>query len=259
MTQTQCPQAQILTLPVLRDNLSYVIHRQGSRAALVIDPSEPESVVEFLEKESLELKLILNTHHHWDHVGGNTALAERFNIPIWCSEYDLNRVPGAARGLKDGETFEFDRLKFEVLAIPGHTLGQIAFYMPDDKALFVGDTVFAMGCGRLFEGSAAQMWASLKRLSSLPGDTRIYFGHEYTERNASFALTVDPTNAKIKTRLEKTLRVLQNGRPAQAPTLAEELEVNPFLKPARAAQALNMNGADDLAVFAELRRRRDTW
>lgn len=259
MTQLHAQKARIITVPVLRDNLAYLIHREGSRAALVIDPSEPQPIIERLELEGLELKVILNTHHHWDHVGGNLILSEKFNAPIWCSELDLTRVPGASRGLKDGESFEFDGIKIEILAMPGHTLGQIAIYMPHDKALFVGDTVFAMGCGRLMEGTPEQMWSSLQRLSKLPGDTRIYFGHEYTERNAGFAETVDPENPAIKTRLEKTLHALKGGRPAEAPTLNEEIAVNPFLNPSRTAAALKLNGAEDLVIFTELRRRRDIW
>jgi len=259
MKESQLPKARIIPVPVLRDNLAYLIHREGSRAAVVIDPSEAAPIIQRIESEGLELKAIINTHHHWDHVGGNSELAEKFKAPVWCSEYDLNRVPGASRGLKDGESFEFDDLKFEVLAIPGHTLGQIALYMPTAKAVFVGDTVFAMGCGRLFEGSPSQMWSSLKKLMSLPGDTRIYFGHEYTERNASFAKSVDPDNPEIQARLEETLRALKSGRPSEAPTLEDEIKVNPFLKPSRAATALNLVGAEDLEIFTELRRRRDNW
>lgn len=250
---------QILTVPVLKDNLSYILHLTGSRQAIVIDPSEAEPVIDRLEREGLDLKLILNTHHHHDHVGGNLALAKKYNAPIWCSRIDLQRVPGASRGLEDNETFSFEGIDFHALLIPGHTHGQMAYYIPSAKAVFVGDTVFAMGCGRLFEGSAEELWSSLVRLSQLPSDTRLYFGHEYTLRNAAFTLSVDPENPAILKRLEKTKLHLSKGHIAPAPTLFEEMAVNPFFQPRRAAQSLGLTEATDLELFTELRHRRDQF
>ena len=250
---------EIIPVPVLKDNLAYLVHRVNSTEALVIDPSEPGPIVQKLESSGLRLRLILNTHHHHDHVGGNTALAQRFQAPVWCSVTDLDRVPCAERGLKDNEVLEFDGVRFATLAIPGHTQGQVAFHFADDRAVFVGDTLFAMGCGRLFEGTAAQLWSSLKRLMSLPEPTRIFFGHEYTERNARFALALDPDNQAIESRLRATLRALRERGVAPAPTLADELTVNPFLRPARLAKQVGLASASELEIFAELRRRRDDF
>lgn len=246
----------------LRDNHTFLVWPEGSRRTLVIDPSEAEPVLEALEQFGLELALVINTHHHEDHIGGNEKLSERFGAPIVCSQYDLARIPGATRGLLDRERLDFDGLEYEVIAVPGHTLGQIALYFPGLDSVFVGDTLFAMGCGRLFEGTAAQMWSSLKRIMSLPLKTRLHFGHEYTHLNGPFARTIEPENAAVDGRCREAKVILDRGRQAivPAPTLAEELLVNPFLRATRPEfRALLGVGIEtpDVEVFRHLRERRD--
>jgi len=250
------PDARVITVPALKDNYSYILAREGSDRALAIDPSEEAPVAKALAANSLKLDVIVNTHHHPDHVGGNLALARTFSAHVYCSTTDLTRVPGATRGLADGEIVGFDGLKFRVLAIPGHTQGQIALFFADGvttdggragPAVFVGDTLFAMGCGRLFEGTPEQMWMSLGRLARLPRETRLFFGHEYTERNAAFAKALEPQNTLIDKRLEAARAALSGGPVVPPPTLAEELEVNPFLR------------AGSLAEFTRRRAARDTF
>jgi hydroxyacylglutathione hydrolase len=258
MTET----IQITTVRALQDNLCYLLSRSDSNRAVLIDPSETKSIRKALAQRGLSAALILNTHHHHDHVGGNVDLQKEFGAPIWCSKTDINRVPGAERGLIDGEIFFFEGIQIEIMEIPGHTQGQIAFYIPESGAIFVGDTLFAMGCGRLFEGTAAQMWTSLLRLMKLPPETRIYFGHEYTERNAAFARTVDPENPAINERLIRVREELRSASGlATAPTLAEEYRVNPFLRAGESfiREQLGMPLASDLQVFTRLREMRDVF
>ncbi len=234
----------IHTVRALNDNYCYLISNAG--VAAVVDPSEAAPISTALRERGLKLGLILNTHHHHDHVGGNLELAQEWDCPIYCSEADFSRVPGATRAMKDAESFEFAGLHFSVLAIPGHTAGQIAYHIGD--ALFVGDTVFEMGCGRLFEGTAQQMFDSLSRIQDLPSETRLYFGHEYTETNARFAAEVEPSNsAAIHRRLNQVRDDLRARGVASAPTLAEERLVNPFFR------------APTLEDFTRLRTARNSF
>lgn len=233
------PNARVLVVPALKDNYCYLIAREGSTRALVIDPSDEVPITSALAAQGLNLDVIINTHHHPDHVGGNVALARRHPVHIYCSTTDLPRVPGATRGLADNEVVEFDGLKFKILTIPGHTQGQIALFFADGvttpegrtgPAVFAGDTLFAMGCGRLFEGTPEQMWQSLARLTKLPPETLLFFGHEYTERNAAFAKALEPENSLITERLEAARAALAKSPTVPPPTLQEELAVNPFLR-----------------------------
>lgn len=254
-------QIQIETVRALTDNYCYVVYRSGSHQALVIDPSEAGPIKACLEANDLNLGLILNTHHHHDHVGGNLALAEEFAAPIYCSKTDFARVPGATRGFKEGDVFDFDGIKIKVYEIPGHTHGQIAFYIRDAQALFVGDTVFSMGCGRLFEGTPSEMFASLSRIKAFEPETQIYFGHEYTETNGRFALSVEPGNAGIRSRVESVRSELQSSSVASAPTIADEIKVNPFLRAnsAEIRKSLGLETATDVEVFTRLREMRNTF
>jgi hydroxyacylglutathione hydrolase len=254
-------QIQIDTVRALTDNYCYVIRRAGSRQAVVIDPSESQPIEQFLEDEGLNLGLIINTHHHHDHIGGNNELQSKYGAPIYCSQFDFDRVPNADRGLKDGETFDFDNVRFRVIAIPGHTRGQIALQVRDANALFVGDTLFAMGCGRLFEENPSVMFASLKKILALEPQTKLYFGHEYTETNAKFAMGVEPANADISARLERTRTELTEQGYADAPTLTDERKVNPFFRTESQdiRKTLGLEHASDLDVFTRLREMRNDF
>jgi hydroxyacylglutathione hydrolase len=251
----------IQAVRALQDNYCYLIWRESSNLCAVIDPSEAVPIANEINKLGLKLGLVLNTHHHHDHVGGNADLVKAWPVHVYCSEFDVNRVPHASRGLKDGEAFEFDGISFETLSIPGHTHGQIAFLVREAKAVFVGDTLFSMGCGRLFEGSADEMWQSLTRIMQLPHDFQIYFGHEYTERNGAFARNLEPDNTAIVARLRSTREALSAGVPPNAPTIADEMKVNPFLraKSVSIRRTLAMQNASDVEVFASLRRLRDEF
>ncbi len=239
---------EIYTVPALDDNYCYLIRRAGTKTCAVVDPSTAAPIRKALAELGLTLDLILNTHHHHDHIGGNEdLLSENPKLPVFCSSYDKPRIPQATRGFGDGESFEYQNLAGQVLSIPGHTLGQIAFHFPEARALFVGDTLFSMGCGRLFEGSAQTMWESFAKIKSLPPETRIFFGHEYTDKNGLFALTVEPNNLRIRERMDQTKKDLATYSSARAPSLFEELEVNPFLR------------APDALAFAHRRSLRDKF
>ncbi len=252
---------EVKTVRALKDNYCYLVHRAGSDLCLVVDTSEYGPIEAEIERSGLKLGLILNTHHHADHVDANEALVQRWDVPVFCSAHDLGRVPLASRGLKDGESFEFDGMKVEVLAIPGHTRGQVAYHFPQAGLLFVGDTLFAMGCGRLFEGTHEEMCESLDKIAALPARTRLYFGHEYAEKNGAFAQNVEPENKAILERLRSVRESLSSGRSAVAPTLENELRVNPFLrlKSPGIRRQLGLENARDIEVFASLRRLRDVF
>lgn len=249
----------VATVPALTDNYCYLVWCEGSTDAIVIDPSEPKPLLSALRSRGLRAALVLNTHHHHDHVGGNLEIASTSACEIWCSNYDVTRIEGAKRGLGDGESFTVAGVTFETWAIPGHTLGQVAFYEKESKSLFVGDTIFSMGCGRLFEGTPEQMHASLSRLAGAPGDTRLHVGHEYTLRNAEFALSVEPGNFDIRRRVENAKRL---GRVVPSPTVDDELKVNPFLR-TRSSEIRHTLGfpesASDLVVFTRLRELRNSF
>jgi hydroxyacylglutathione hydrolase len=188
----------ITPVPCLKDNYAYLIHADGSDAALVVDPSEAAPVVRAVEAAGLRLVGILNTHHHFDHVGGNEELLERYSaLPVFGYSTDRGRIPGQTVFLEHEGTFESALLEFRALHIPGHTLGAVAYIVGD--AVFTGDTMFAAGCGRLFEGTPAQMYESLNvKLGSLPDSTRVFFGHEYTAKNLEFAAHVEPGNQAVR-------------------------------------------------------------
>jgi hydroxyacylglutathione hydrolase len=220
----------ITAVPCLRDNYAYLIRRAGSGKALVVDPSESEPVIAALAREKLDLVGILNTHHHHDHVGGNEALLGRFGkLPVFGYESDRGRIPGQTTFLEHEQGFEAAGLRFRALHIPGHTLGAVAYVVED--AVFTGDTMFAAGCGRLFEGTPAMMHESLnEKLASLPDATRVYFGHEYTANNLRFAAHVEPGNARVREKAERVAKLRESGEFTTPSTIGEERETNPFMR-----------------------------
>jgi hydroxyacylglutathione hydrolase len=249
----------IVQIPVLRDNYVYLLHDEAQQATAAVDPAVAEPVLRELRKRRWALTHILNTHHHGDHVGGNLALKAATGCSIVGFGDDAHRIPGIDRRVDIGDRVDIGRARAEVIAVPGHTLGHIAFWFADEEALFCGDTLFSLGCGRLFEGSATMMWESLKRLRALPDATRVYCAHEYTEANAAFALTVDPHNAALRARATEVRELRRQGRPTVPSRLGEEKKANPFLRADDPIFAPLAGGGDAARVFAEIRRRKDVF
>ena len=219
--------------------------RVGKLRLLIATEAEP--VLKFLAAKKWPLHMILNTHHHHDHVGGNLELTAKFGCPVYCSSYDFSRIPGATHKLSDNETLIFGTREFQIINVPGHTLGAIAYYSAQDKLVFTGDTLFTLGCGRLFEGTAANLWKSLRTLAQLPGDTKIYSGHEYGLQNAGFALTQHPQLIEIKEYFVKLRSPIGSPGRSVPSTIAMEIRLNPFLQ------------AQSLTEFARLRRLKDDF
>jgi hydroxyacylglutathione hydrolase len=244
-------------VPCLKDNYAYLIADAASAACAVVDPAEPAAVASRLHGR--RLTHILNTHHHADHTGGNLELKRSFGARILGAAGDAARIPGLDEGVGETGGTTLFGAPLRILETPGHTAGAICFAIAD--AVFTGDTVFAMGCGRLFEGDATTMLASLGKIAALPNDTRIYCGHEYAENNLRFALTLEPGNAALLARRTEIADIRERGGPAVPFTLATEKATNPFLRThsPEIREKLNLAGAADADVLAEIRRRRDAW
>ncbi|MGQ0662201.1 MAG: hydroxyacylglutathione hydrolase [Pseudomonadota bacterium] len=248
-------------LVCLRDNYVWLLREPASGAVAAVDPSEAAPVKAKLDALGWRLTHILNTHHHPDHTGGNLALKERTGCTIVGPAADRARIPGIDIALADGESYAFGREIARVLDIPGHTRGHIALWFEAAEALFCGDTLFTLGCGRLFEGTPAQMWTSLGKLKRLPGTTRVYCGHEYTQSNARFALSVDPDNAELRARAARVDAARARGLPTVPATLAEECRTNPFLRADQPALArwVGAPEGDPVAIFAAIRSAKDRF
>ena len=252
---------EVHQFPCLSDNYGYLIHDVAAGVTATIDTPEVAPINAALAEKGWKLTHILNTHHHFDHAGGNLELKEQWNCRIIGSRSDARRIPGIDEEVGDGDSFRFGSFDVQVFDVSGHTIGHIAFYIPNAASLFCGDALFALGCGRLFEGTPAQMWTSLQKLSALPDDTRVYCAHEYTQSNAAFALSVEPQNADLKKRAEQITTLRAANKPTVPSTIGEEKATNPFLRPmSPELQAnLNLQGADLVEVFAETRRRKDSF
>lgn len=253
------PPLRVVPVPCLSDNYAYLVQREGSREALVVDPSEAAPVEAALAREGLQLAGILATHHHFDHVGGNEALvASRPGLPVLASTFDQARVPCANRALQGGEALSLAGLELRAIDVPGHTLGALAYVI--DDAVFTGDTLFVAGCGRLFEGTPAQMYASLcEKLATLPGETRVFCGHEYTVANARFAASVEPGNAAVAALLASALDRRSRGEPTVPSTIAEERAHNPFLRVDEPALIARYGSVGPVGVLAAVRKDKDAF
>jgi hydroxyacylglutathione hydrolase len=258
---TVAPMLEIVQLPVLKDNYVYLVREPRAGAVGVVDPAVADAVEAELDRRGWRLTHILNTHHHADHVGGNLRLKQRYGAAVVGPRADRQRIPGIDVAVGEGDDYLFGREAARVFDVPGHTSGHIAYWFKESRALFCGDTMFSLGCGRLFEGTPRQMWESLGKLRALPDDTLVYCAHEYTESNGRFAATVDPANPDLARRIAEVKRLRAEGRPTVPSILGDERRANPFLRADQPAVAAAVGGdvRDPVAVFAEVRRRKDAF
>ena len=252
---------KIEIIPCLKDNYSYIIIDLKNKNTCVVDPSESKPIINFLEKNNLQLNYILNTHHHYDHVGGNAELKKKYKARIVGFEGDCERIPEIDIMLKDGEIWKQDNFEAKVIHIPGHTLGHICFYFYNENNLFTGDTLFSLGCGRIFEGTYEQMFSSLEKIKKLPPKTKIYCGHEYTLQNSKFCITYDGENQNLIKKIQQIKEKLTKNKPTIPSTLEEELKNNIFLRSSndKIKTNLNMNNSSSLVTFSKLRDLKDNF
>ena len=252
----------IIPISLLQDNYAFLLVDQEKKECAVIDPSEYLPIKEYIDHFNLKLIAILVTHHHYDHVGGIEELVNNYkDVQVYCSDYDFlqNRVPCKTKALKNNETFDLLGHSFLCLSVPGHTLGAITYYSKALQAMFTGDTLFTAGCGRLFEGSAEQMYHSLSSLSRLPPQTKIYCGHEYTLNNLNFALSLKKDDPYIQDRLKKVEILRKNNKPTVPEKLEIELKTNPFLQ-ADSDIMKHITGKNNpVDVFSYIRHQKDIF
>ena len=238
---------QIKIIPCLQDNYSYLIVDKENDTACVIDPSEAEPIIEYLESNKIKLKFILNTHHHYDHVGGNLKLKKKYGASVIGYKGDKERIPEIDILINDQETWIHDNFEAKIIYIPGHTLGHICFYFYKEESVFTGDTLFSLGCGKIFEGTYSQMFDSLMKLMKLPVNTKIYCGHEYTKKNSDFCAVHDTNNENLKAKIHDIDMRLKNGLPTIPSTIKDELECNIFLR------------SNNVEAFSKLRDLKDNF
>ncbi len=256
---------EITRLPALSDNYIFLLFDPQKKIAAVVDPAEAQPVLNCLNRLNAELVAIFNTHHHADHVGGNNSLIRHYpNLCVYASEQDQGRIPGQNVFLKEGDQVEFSDRKAEIYFIPGHTRGHIAYYFPPTNTensgeLFCGDTLFAGGCGRLFEGTPEQMVNSLSKLRALPDQTRVWCAHEYTLSNLKFAVTVDPHNLELQKRVKEVEQLRRENEPTIPSILGIEKQTNPFLRWDHPALQETMGMTDPVRTFAKIRGKKDNF
>ena len=234
-------------IPCLQDNYSYLIIDESNKTASVVDPSEAKPIINFIEKENINLKYILNTHHHFDHIGGNKDLKKKYNSVVIGYKDDANRIPEIDILLEDNQIWKADNFEAKIMHIPGHTTGHISFHFFKEKLIFTGDTLFSLGCGKIFEGTYQDMFDSLNQIKKLPQDTKIYCGHEYTLQTSKFCIKHDPENLNLKNKIVEIKKKLENNIPTIPSTLKDENECNIFLR------------AKDVESFSKLRDLKDNF
>ena len=252
---------QILTIPCLSDNYAYLLHDAATGQTAAVDVPEAAPLIQALEAQGWSLTHILLTHHHYDHIDGVPDLLAHSPAQVIGAADDTHRLPPLDRAVAEGDTITIGNEAGQVIDVSGHTVGHIAFHFPDSSAVFTADSLMALGCGRLFEGTAPQMWDSLSKLAALPPQTIVHSGHEYTKANAKFALTIDPGNPALISRAQAITAAHAKGVPTVPSLLSDELATNPFLRAADPAirAHLGMEQAPDNAVFAEIRTRKDNF
>ena len=247
-------------IPCLSDNYSYVIHEKETNTVSIVDPSEFEPCDKVINKYK-KLDFILNTHHHADHVGANLELKKKYNSKILGSELDKDRIPGIDIFLKENQKQNIGNFEFDVIFVPGHTKGHIAFFFSKEKVAFTGDTLFSLGCGKVFEGTHEEMFNSLNKIKNLPPDTKIYCGHEYTKWNLNFCLTYDPKNDFLKEKKIDILKKLRSNQPTIPSTLDHEIKTNIFLRcnDPDIKHTLGLKDSSEVEVFSKLRDLKDSF
>ena len=252
---------ELITIPCLSDNYAFILYNVENRSALLVDAPEAGPINEILTKNNLKLEKIFLTHHHADHVDGLGEILDKHNALTIGAQADIHRLPKLDKYVQAGNEFSFQGQTGKIFDVPGHTLGHIALYIPTQNILFSGDSLMALGCGRLFEGNAEQMWNSLSRLISLPDSTQICSGHEYTENNASFALSIDPENRDLIKRSEQVKLARSKNLFTVPSQLGLEKKTNPFLRPfdKNIREHLNMHKSTDVEVFNKIRTLKDNF
>lgn len=246
---------------MLKDNYAYLVHDQATGATAVVDPSEAQPVLQATEQRGWRLTHIINTHHHLDHCGGNLGLKRSMAPTIIGPAYDRERIPALSIAVDEASGLDFAGNHAQVIFVPGHTKGHIAVYFPESKALFCGDTMFSIGCGRLFEGTPEQMWSSLQKLRALPDDVWVYCGHEYTEANCRFAVTVEPNNADLSGYAAAVKVARSKDEPTIPSTMGIEKKCNPFLRADQPELLARYGGPekDPVTAFAAIRQAKDNF
>ncbi len=246
----------IVLLPCLTDNYCVILHAPETGETAAIDAPSAAAIKAALAERGWRLNEMFITHHHTDHTGGIDELKAFYSANVTGPEAEADRIPGLTRAVTESSALSFAGHPIKVLATPGHTLGHVTYYFPDDGLVFTGDTLFSLGCGKIFEGDPEMMWQSVAKIAALPGETKIYCGHEYTLNNARFALTIEPENEILKKRVSEVEMLLAAVKPTRPTTIDLEKATNPFLRPhSRSIQArLGMLGAPEWEVFARLRQ-----
>ena len=251
---------QVEIIKCLTDNYSYLINEKDTNTISIIDPSEFESCNKIIEKYE-KLDFILNTHHHADHIDGNLKLKEKYNAKVLGFDLDKERIPGIDILLRENQIQKIGNLEFKVIFVPGHTKGHVAFHFEKEKTVFTGDTLFSLGCGRIFEGTHKEMLNSLIKLKNLPSETKMYCGHEYTKSNLDFCLKYDPKNNLLKDKLSKIDLLLKKDLPTIPTTIEDEIKTNIFLRfdDTNIKEGLGLKDSSDLEIFTKLRDLKDTF
>ena len=250
---------RIEIIPCLQDNYSYLIIDESNNFACVVDPSESEPIINFLKNKNIKLKYILNTHHHYDHIGGNQELKKKYGSVVVGFKGDSKRIPGIDILLEDNQIWKAENFEAKIMHIPGHTSGHICFNFFKEKLVFTGDTLFSLGCGRIFEGSYEEMFESLNKIKLLPKETKIYCGHEYTLSNVKFALSIYPDNQDLQKYANWVENQEEEHRPTLPTKLLDQLKCNPFLQCDHEHFQKLYKSTDPIDIFGQMRKAKDNF